>query len=107
MIHWQNWDFHLSLDSRVGPMISTVTYNDNGKNARLCIRAPGRDDRPYGDPDVGWYFKAYLDSGDYGMGTLTSPLVRGKDVPSNAVMINETIADYTGAPMEIPAPSPF
>jgi Cu2+-containing amine oxidase len=27
---------------------------------------------PYGDPDVGWYFKAYLDSGDYGMGTLTS-----------------------------------
>jgi primary-amine oxidase len=57
---------------------------------------------PYGDPDVGWYFKAYLDSGDYGMGTLTSPLVRGKDVPSNAVMLNETIPDYTGAPMEIP-----
>ena len=36
------------------------------------------------------------------MGTLTSPLVRGKDVPSNAVMLNETIPDYTGAPMEIP-----
>ncbi|MDU1086142.1 MAG: primary-amine oxidase, partial [Leclercia adecarboxylata] len=57
---------------------------------------------PYGDPDVGWYFKAYLDSGDYGMGTLTSPLVRGKDVPSNAVLLNQTIPDYTGAPMEIP-----
>jgi Cu2+-containing amine oxidase len=57
---------------------------------------------PYGDPDVGWYFKAYLDSGDYGMGTLTSPIVRGKDAPSNAVLLDETIADYTGAPTTIP-----
>lgn len=29
-IHWQNWDFHLRLNSRVGPILSTVTYNDNG-----------------------------------------------------------------------------
>ncbi|XNM80767.1 hypothetical protein ACLK1U_08050 [Escherichia coli] len=39
---------------------------------------------------------------DYGMGTLTSPTARGKDAPSNAVLLNETIADYTGVPMEIP-----
>ncbi len=43
-----------------------------------------------------------MDSGDYGMGTLTSPIARGKDAPSNAVLLNETIADYTGVPMEIP-----
>lgn len=103
MVHWQNWDFHLSTDSRVGPMISTVTYNDNGKKRQVMYQGSlGGMIVPYGDPDVGWYFKAYLDSGDYGMGTLTSPLVRGKDVPSNAVMLNETIPDYTGAPMEIP-----
>ena len=103
MVHWQNWDFHLSLDSRVGPMISTVTYNDSGKKRQVMYQGSlGGMIVPYGDPDVGWYFKAYLDSGDYGMGTLTSPLVRGKDVPSNAVMLNETIPDYTGAPMEIP-----
>ena len=34
--------------------------------------------------------------------TLTSPIARGKDAPSNAVLLNETIADYTGVPMEIP-----
>ncbi len=62
---------------------------------------------PYGDPDVGWYFKAYLDSGDYGMGTLTSPIVRGKDAPSNAVLLDETIADYTGKPTTIPARWPY
>ncbi len=103
MIHWQNWDFHLSLDSRVGPIISTVTFNDNGKKRQVMYEGSlGGMIVPYGDPDVGWYFKAYLDSGDYGMGTLTSPLVRGKDVPSNAVLLNQTIPDYTGAPMEIP-----
>lgn len=107
-MHWQNWDFHLSTDSRVGPIISTVTYNDNGKKRQVMYQGSlGGMIVPYGDPDIGWYFKAYLDSGDYGMGTLTSPLVRGKDVPSNAVMLNETIPDYTGAPMEIPGRSPF
>lgn len=103
MIHWQNWDFHLSLDSRVGPIISTVTFNDNGKKRQVMYEGSlGGMIVPYGDPDVGWYFKAYLDSGDYGMGTLTSPLVRGKDVPSNAVMLDQTIPDYTGQPMSIP-----
>ncbi|MCU6666750.1 primary-amine oxidase [Silvania hatchlandensis] len=103
MIHWQNWDFHLSLDSRVGPILSTLTFNDNGKKRQVMYEGSlGGMIVPYGDPDVGWYFKAYLDSGDYGMGTLTSPLVRGKDVPSNAVMLDQIIPDYTGQPMTIP-----
>ncbi len=103
MIHWRNWDFHLSMNSRVGPMISTVTYNDNGTKRKVMYEGSlGGMIVPYGDPDIGWYFKAYLDSGDYGMGTLTSPIARGKDAPSNAVLLNETIADYTGTPTEIP-----
>jgi len=103
MVHWQNWDFHLRLDSRVGPILSTVTYNDNGTKRKIMYEGSlGGMIVPYGDPDVGWYFKAYLDSGDYGMGTLTSSIARGKDAPSNAVLLDETIADYTGAPMNIP-----
>jgi primary-amine oxidase len=102
-IHWQNWDFHLRLNSRVGPILSTVTYNDNGQKRQVMYEGSlGGMIVPYGDPDVGWYFKAYLDSGDYGMGTLTSPIVRGKDAPANSVLLDETIADYTGAPTTIP-----
>jgi primary-amine oxidase len=36
------------------------------------------------------------------MGTLTSPIARGKDAPENAVLLDATIADYTGAPTAIP-----
>lgn len=102
-IHWQNWDLHLRLDSRVGPILSTVTYDDKGTRRKIMYEGSlGGMIVPYGDPDVGWYFKAYLDSGDYGMGTLTSPIQRGKDAPQNAVLLDATIADYTGKPTTIP-----
>lgn len=102
-IHWQNWDLHVRLDSRVGPILSTVTYDDKGNKRKIMYEGNlGGMIVPYGDPDAGWYFKAYLDSGDYGMGTLTSPIARGKDAPQNAVLLDATIADYTGAPTTIP-----
>ncbi|MHC8318596.1 primary-amine oxidase [Pseudomonas sp. LB3P31] len=102
-IHWQNWDFHVRLDSRVGPILSTVTYDDKGKKRKILYEGSlGGMIVPYGDPDGGWYFKAYLDSGDYGMGTLTSPIARGKDAPANAVLLDATLADYTGKPTTVP-----
>jgi len=103
MIHWQNWDFHLKLDSRVGPVISTLTYNDQGEKRKVMYEGSlGGMIVPYGDPDVGWYFKAYLDSGEYGMGNLTSPLVLGTDVPANATLMPATLADNNGNPFTIP-----
>lgn len=102
-LHWRNWDFHVRLDSRVGLMLSTVTYNDKGVKRKVMYEGSlGGMIVPYGDPDVGWYFKAYLDSGEYGMGTLTSPIEHGKDAPENAVLLDATLADYTGAPANIP-----
>jgi primary-amine oxidase len=102
-LHWRNWDFHVRLDSRVGLMLSTVTYNDKGVKRKVMYEGSlGGMIVPYGDPDVGWYFKAYLDSGEYGMGTLTSPIQRGKDAPENAVLLDATLADYSGKPAEMP-----
>ncbi|WP_310564066.1 primary-amine oxidase [Hydrogenophaga sp.] len=102
-LHWRNWDFHIGLNSRTGLTLSTVTYNDKGIKRKVMYEGTmGGMIVPYGDPDVGWYFKAYLDSGEYGMGTLTSPIEPGKDAPQNAVFLDATIADFTGAPMTIP-----
>ena len=100
---WRNWAFHIGLNSRTGLTLSTVTYNDKGTPRKVLYEGTlGGMIVPYGDPDVGWYFKAYLDSGEYGMGTLTSPIEAGKDAPQNAVYLDATIADFTGAPMTIP-----
>ncbi|CAN7461686.1 stalk domain-containing protein [Paenibacillus sp. LjRoot56] len=103
MISWGNWDFHLRLDSRVGPILSTMTYNDQGEKRKIMYEGSlGGMVVPYGDPDIGWYFKTYFDSGEYGMGTLTSSLVKGKDVPNNAVLLDAVTADTQGNPRTIP-----
>ncbi|WPG37076.1 primary-amine oxidase [Variovorax sp. EBFNA2] len=102
-MHWRNWDFHVRLDARVGLVLSTVTYNDKGTKRKVMYEGSlGGMIVPYGDPDTGWYFKAYLDSGEYGMGTLTSPIEPNKDAPQNAVLLDATLADYTGAPTKVP-----
>ena len=51
---------------------------------------------------MGWYFKAYLDSGDYGMGVLTSSPQKGTDVPDNAQLLDAAISDNDGNPYTIP-----
>lgn len=102
-LRWQNWQFHLRLDSRVGLVLSTVTYDDRGTRRKVMYEGSlGGMIVPYGDPDVGWYFKAYLDSGEYGMGTLTSPIEPGRDAPANAALLNATLADFSGAPVQVP-----
>ncbi|WP_119153226.1 primary-amine oxidase [Caldimonas tepidiphila] len=102
-LRWGHWNFHLRLDSRVGLVLSTVTYNDKGTKRKVMYEGSlGGMIVPYGDPDAGWYFKAYLDSGEYGMGTLTSPIERGTDAPANAVMLDAVLADYAGKPTKIP-----
>lgn len=102
-LRWRNWDLHLRLDSRVGLVLSTVTYNDQGTRRKVMYEgALGGMIVPYGDPDVGWYFKAYLDSGEYGMGTLTSPIERGTDAPHNAVLLDAVLAATDGSPTTVP-----
>ena len=102
-VHWGNWCFHVALDSRVGLQLSTVTYKDKGVKRKVMYEGSlGGMVVPYGDPELGWYFKSYLDSGEYGMGTLTSPINPGKDAPENAVILDAVIADYKGQPQVIP-----
>lgn len=93
----------MALDSRVGLQLSTVTYKDKGVKRKVMYEGNlGGMVVPYGDPDIGWYFKSYLDSGEYGMGTLTSSIIPGTDAPDNAVLLDAVIADYKGQPQVIP-----
>ena len=102
-IHWGPWCFHVSLDPRVGLQISTATYKDKGVKRKVMYEGNlGGMVVPYGDPDMGWYFKSYLDSGEYGMGNLTSIIEKGKDAPNNAVLLDAVLADYEGGVRTLP-----
>ncbi len=98
MVRWQKWRFHFRIDPRLGPVISVVHYNDNGKERSILYQGSVSElFVPYMDPDAGWYFRTYMDAGEYGVGKLAAPMEPGLDCPSNAVFLDALFADDRGA----------
>lgn len=98
-VEWQKWRFRFRLDPRVGTIVSTVRYLDRGRERSILYQgALSELFVPYMDPDVGWYFRTYLDAGEYGVGKLAVSLVPGVDCPPNAVFFDATFADDWGSP---------
>jgi len=99
-ITWDNWRFHLRTDQRVGPVISLVTYDDEGERRPIAYQmAASEMFVPYMDPTPTWSWRAYMDIGEYGFGLSLSPLVAGADCPASAHFLNQVIADDSGAPL--------
>jgi primary-amine oxidase len=102
MVSWQNWKFHYRIDPREGLVISTVTYDDEGKERKVLYRGSMAGMLvPYGDPSPGWYFRAYMDAGEYGMGKLLTSQVRNADAPSHALFLDAVMADEQGKAYEV------
>ena len=54
---------------------------------------------PYMDPGEGWYSKAYMDAGEFGLGPSSMPLVPLNDCPRNAYYIDGFFASPEGIPI--------
>ena len=88
-IEWQKWRFHARFERRSGPVISLVTYDRRqvmyqGSLAEIFV--------PYQDPGTNWFYRTYMDAGEFGFGLLASPLRLGLDVPANAVLLDGLVA---------------
>jgi primary-amine oxidase len=97
-IEWQKWRFHLRFDLRVGTVFSLMTYD--GRSV-LYQGALSEIFVPYQDPGANWYYRTFMDAGEFGMGLLASPLALGLDVPENAVLMDAVISAAIPDP-EIP-----
>ena len=98
-VSWDNWKFRVRMDPRLGIVVSTVSFNDAGKPRSVMYEGHLSDIFvPYMDPTPGWYFRSYMDEGEYGVGKLASSLVPGSDCPANAYYFDDWIADERGAP---------
>ncbi|HET7526545.1 MAG TPA: hypothetical protein VFK10_11440 [Burkholderiaceae bacterium] len=88
-VEWQKWRFHVRFERRAGTVVSLVTYDGRsvlyqGSLAEVFV--------PYQDPDANWFYRTYMDEGEFGFGTLSSPLTLGLDVPESAVLLDGLIS---------------
>jgi primary-amine oxidase len=88
-VEWQKWRFHVRFERRAGPVVSLVTYDGRsvlyqGSLAEIFV--------PYQDAGPNWYYRTYMDEGEFGFGLLASPLTPGLDVPDTALLLDGLVA---------------
>ncbi len=102
LVKWQKWRFHVRLHPRMGLVLSTVGYQDDGDLREVLYQGSLSElFVPYMDPSIGWYFRTYLDAGEFGVGKLAVPLEREIDCPRNAFYFDAVLADDRGEPRTI------
>lgn len=102
-ITWDIWRFRYRTDKRPGLVLSNIDVND-GESWRSVLYQAHLSEVfvPYMDPNAGWYWRTYMDSGEYGFGLFLTPLRKNVDCPSYATFLPAIVNDDAGNPMEIP-----
>ena len=102
-IEWDIWRFRLRVDKRPGIVLSNIDVRDGERWRAVLYQAHLSEVFvPYMDPAAGWYFRTYMDSGEYGFGLFLTPLTAGVDCPGHATFLPALVNDDQGRPLEIP-----
>lgn len=101
LVKWANWEFHLKPDPRAGVVISRAMVRDPETWELRDVMYKGFSSElfvPYMDPTDAWYFKTYMDAGEYGFGLQAMPLEPLNDCPRNAYYMDGVFAAADGRP---------
>ncbi|XP_010676221.2 amine oxidase [copper-containing] gamma 1 [Beta vulgaris subsp. vulgaris] len=101
LIKWGNWEFHLKHDPRAGLTVSRAMFEDPDNGELRSVMYKGMVSElfvPYMDPTEAWYFKTYIDVGDYGLGLSTRSLEPLNDCPRNAYYMDAVLSTTHGKP---------
>lgn len=102
-IQWDMWRFNYRIDKRPGIVLSNIVARDDDEWRSVLYQAHLSEVFvPYMDPDEGWYWRTYMDSGEYGFGLFLTPLRAKVDCPDYATFLPAMIHTDTGEPMQIP-----
>ncbi|GMJ01870.1 COPPER AMINE OXIDASE ALPHA 3 [Hibiscus trionum] len=104
-VRWANWDFHLSFDARVGPIVSLAAVYDTEKQQFRRVMYRGFVSElfvPYMDLTEDWSYRTFFDAGEFGYGLCAVPLEPLRDCPANAVFKSAFVSGRDGMPIEIP-----
>lgn len=100
-VRWAGWEFHLKADARAGMVVSRARVQDPATGAHREVMYKGMASElfvPYMDPTEAWYFKTYMDAGEYGFGLQAMPLVPLNDCPRHARYVDGVFVAADGRP---------
>ncbi|KAK8916900.1 Primary amine oxidase [Platanthera zijinensis] len=100
-VRWAGWEFHLKADARAGLVVSSAGVADPVSGERRSVLYKGYASElfvPYMDPTDAWYFKTYMDAGEYGFGLQAMPLIPLNDCPRNAYYMDGIFIAADGRP---------
>lgn len=103
-VRWANWDFHLAFNARAGVVVSTASVFDSGKGKYRSVLYKGHVSEifvPYMDPSHEWYFKTFMDMGEFGFGRAADSLQPLIDCPENAEYMDGHMAGGDGKPQKV------
>ncbi|ONI06748.1 hypothetical protein PRUPE_5G078900 [Prunus persica] len=101
LVKWANWEFHLKPDARAGVIVSQAKVRDPNTGEFRDVMYKGFTSElfvPYMDPTDAWYFKTYMDAGEYGFGLQAMSLDPLNDCPRNAYYMDGVFAAADGTP---------
>ncbi|XVE57742.1 hypothetical protein DITRI_Ditri04bG0114100 [Diplodiscus trichospermus] len=102
IVKWANWVFHLKADQRAGLVISQAMVMDSETGELRKVMYKGFSSElfvPYMDLDESWYFKSYMDAGEFGLGRTALPLVPLNDCPRYSYYMDGIFAASDGKPV--------
>ncbi|EEF50984.1 Amine oxidase [copper-containing] precursor, putative [Ricinus communis] len=102
IVKWANWVFHLKADQRAGLVISRAMIKDSETGVLRSVMYKGFSSElfvPYMDPDQNWYFKSYMDAGEFGLGVTAMSLVPLNDCPRYSYYMDGTFVSSDGRPI--------
>ena len=81
----------------MGIVLSLVSWNDDGDRRSVLYQGTLAEIFvPYQDPTIGWYYRNYMDEGEYGLGTMGTRLLPGSDCPESATLLSPVMANAAG-----------
>ncbi len=99
-LQWDIWRLNLASDERPGVMLNNVEVRDGDKWRRVLYEMYLSEVFvPYSDPAQGWYWRTYMDSGEYGFGASMTTLTPGIDCPPHATFMDTVGLNPDGTPV--------